>query len=405
MPMIIFFMRQNHKKKGLSEILELKKIEQVDRPIETANGLPNECYISEDYLKYERDKIFCDKWTVIGVGSSIPNVGDAKPYNLLGIPLIMIRDNDKKIRVFHNVCSHRGFKLLDKPCTLRNVIRCPYHSWSYDFKGKLISTPNIGGLNIHQTDKFDKSLSNLKEVKSKIWMDIIFININSNELDFKEYIKPLEQRWSKFISKDDHELLKHSDDYGYFSLDVNCNWKFAIENYCESYHLPWIHPELNKVSNINDHYHIQGLPNRFAGQGSKKYEQPVKGNKKFESFPNWDKGMLKNSEYIALFPNVMIGLHVDHFYVFWLEPISTNKTKEHLEMYYVGSDSANGEELKDMRRENSRFWKDVMSEDIKAVEGMQDGRNSPVYNGGNFSPVMDNPTHQFHKWVASNLIV
>ena len=115
--------------------------------------------------------------------------------------------------------------------------------------------------------------------------------------------------------------------------------------------------------------------------------------------------MLKNSEYIALFPNVMIGLHVDHFYVFWLEPISTNKTKEHLEMYYVGSDSANGEELKDMRRENSRFWKDVMSEDIKAVEGMQDGRNSPVYNGGNFSPVMDNPTHQFHKWVASNLIV
>ena len=405
MPMIIFFMRQNHKKKALSEILELKKIEQVDRPIETANGLPNECYISEDYLKYERDKIFCDKWTVIGVGSSIPNVGDAKPYNLLGIPLIMIRDNDMKIRVFHNVCSHRGFKLLDKPCTLRNVIRCPYHSWSYDFKGKLISTPNIGGLNIHQTDKFDKSLSNLKEVKSKIWMDIIFININSNELDFKEYIKPLEQRWSKFISKDDHELLKHSDDYGYFSLDVNCNWKFAIENYCESYHLPWIHPELNKVSNINDHYHIQGLPNRFAGQGSKKYEQPVKGNKKFESFPNWDKGMLKNSEYIALFPNVMIGLHVDHFYVFWLEPISTNKTKEHLEMYYVGSDSANGEKLKDMRRENSRFWKDVMSEDIKAVEGMQDGRNSPVYNGGNFSPVMDNPTHQFHKWVASNLIV
>ena len=44
-----------------------------------------------------------------------------------------------------------------------------------------------------------------------------------------------------------------------------------------------------------------------------------------------------------------------------------------------------------------------MSEDIKAIEGMQEGRNSPVYNGGNFSPVMDNPTHQFHKWIANNL--
>ena len=403
--MVIFFVNQNHKKKGLSEILDVKKIEQVNRPIEVANGLPNECYISEDYLKYEREKIFCDKWTVIGVGSSIPNVGDAKPYNLLGIPLMMIRDKDMKIRVFHNVCSHRGFKLIEKPGTLRNVIRCPYHSWSYDFKGNLVSTPHIGGFNIHEANKFEKSKSQLKEVKSKIWMDIIFVNINSNKIDFKEYIGPLEQRWSKFIDKDDHELLKHSDDYGYFTLDIKCNWKFAIENYCESYHLPWIHPELNKVSSINDHYHIQGLPNRFAGQGSKKYEQSLKGNKRFNSFPNWDKELLKNSEYIALFPNVMIGLHLDHFYVFWLEPISINKTKEHLEMYYVGNDSANGEELKDMRRENSRFWKDVMTEDIKAIEGMQDGRSSPVYNGGNFSPVMDKPTHQFHKWVASNLVV
>ena len=403
--MVSFFVNQNHKNKALSDILDIKKLMNVDKPIEMANGLPNQCYTSEQYLKFERDKIFSDKWTVIGVGSSIPNAGDAKPYNLLGIPLFIVRDMDLKIRVFHNVCSHRGFKLLDKYCNLKNVIRCPYHSWSYDFKGNLVATPHIGGLNIHQTEKFDKSQSNLKEVRSKIWMDIIFININSNEVDFDEYIEPLKQRWSKFINHEDHKLLVHSNDYGYFNLDVKCNWKFAIENYCESYHLPWIHPELNKVSNINDHYHIQGLPNRFAGQGSKKYKQPIKGNKKFNTFPNWDKEMLENSEYIALFPNVMLGLHVDHFYVFWLEPISITETKEHLEMYYVGEDSANGEELKDMRKENSRFWKEVMSEDIKAVEGMQDGRNSPVYNGGNFSPIMDNPTHQFHKWVAKNLIV
>ena len=57
-----------------------------------------------------------------------------------------------------------------------------------------------------------------------------------------------------------------------------------------------------------------------------------------------------------------------------------------------------------LRKENSRFWKDVMLEDVNAIEGMQEGRNSPVYNGGNFSPVMDEPTHQFHKWVAKSLI-
>ena len=402
--MVIFSVDQILKKNSLSKILDIKKLENIDKPIEVANGLPNECYISEDYLAHEKEKVFCDKWTVIGVGSSIPKQGDAKPYNLLGIPLILVRDKDMKIRVFHNVCSHRGFKLLDKSCALKNVIRCPYHSWSYDFKGNLIATPNIGGLNVHQSGKFIKSKSNLKKVRSEVWMDIIFVNINSNEIDFKEYIKPLEERWSKFIKKEDQDLIVHSKDYGYFNLEVNCNWKFAIENYCESYHLPTIHPELNRVSNINDHYHIQGLPNRFAGQGSKNYQQLIKGNKKFNTFPNWDKNLLKNSEYIALFPNVMIGLHIDHFYIFWLEPLSINKTREHMQMYYVGDESANGKELYELRKENARFWKDVMLEDINAIEGMQEGRGSPVYNGGNFSPVMDRPTHQFHKWVANSLL-
>ena len=189
-----------------------------------------------------------------------------------------------------------------------------------------------------------------------------------------------------------------------FSLDVKCNWKFAIENYCESYHLPWIHPELNKVSNISNHYHIQGLPNRFAGQGTNKYDRPVlKEIKVLIIFQIGQKTLPKKAEYIALFPNVMIGLHIDHFYVFWLEPKSISETKEHLMMYYVGDDSANGSEFAEMRKKNAEFWKEVMSEDIKAIEGMQEGRNSPAYNGGNFSPVMDNPTHQFHKWVANNL--
>ena len=397
-------MHQNLKNLPLSKILDIEKINNVDKPIEVANGLPNECYTNQDYLAHEKEKIFYNKWTAIGVGSSIPKIGDAKSFNLLGIPLILIRDKNMDVRVFHNVCSHRGFKLLDKVCTLKNVIRCPYHSWAYDFNGQLVATPHIGGLNNHQSTNFNKTKSNLKEVKTKLWMDIVFVNINSNELDFDQYIKPLEERWSKFINKDDQKLIVKSDDYGYFSLEVKTNWKFAVENYCESYHLPTIHPELNKVSNINDHYHIQGLPNRFAGQGSKKYDQIVKGNKIFDTFPNWEKSMLKNSEYVALFPNVMIGLHIDHFYVFWLEPLAMNKTKEHMQMYYVGEESANGEQLKEMRKQNLKFWKDVMLEDINAVEGMQEGRNSPVYNGGNFSPIMDQPTHQFHKWVAHNLI-
>ena len=88
MSMVIFFVDQNKKKKSLSEFLDIKKLINVDKPIESANGLPTECYTRDQYLEYERNKIFSDKWTVIGVGSSVHDVGYAKPYNLLGIPLM-----------------------------------------------------------------------------------------------------------------------------------------------------------------------------------------------------------------------------------------------------------------------------------------------------------------------------
>ena len=389
--------------KKLSDILDPNKIEVVKNPIEKAHGLPNECYLNNDYLEFEKEKIFKNNWTMIGVASSVPNPGDAKPFNLLGIPILIVRNKENEVKVFHNVCSHRGFKLVDQECKLKNVIRCPYHSWSYDFNGKLTVTPHIGGLGKHEVEGFDKNKSNLKEIKSNIWMDLIFININSNAKPFEDFIKPLEDRWSKFNSKKDQKLIRHSTDNGYFNMTVNSNWKFAIENYCESYHLPWIHPELNKVSNISDHYHIEDENLNFSGQGSNKYSQQFDGNIKFKCFPNWPTELSEKSEYVSLYPNVMLGIHIDHFYAFWLEPISNNQTKEHFELYYVGDESASSDEFKDIREKNFAFWQEVMNEDVTAIEGMQNGRNSPAYNGGNFSPVMDTPTLMFHKWVATNL--
>ena len=308
------------------KIIEKTKLDVVNNPIEQSHGLPNECYTSEAYTKIERKKIFEDKWIVIGVASSVPNKGDAKPFNLLDLPIIILRDKKDKIRVFHNVCSHRGYKILQKPCNIKNTIRCPYHSWSYNTDGKLIATPHIGGMNKHHAKNFNKSASGLKEIRSAVWLDLILINISNNEIPFEKYIKPLSERLSKFWYLKDRKLISHSNDYGYFQLKANCNWKFAIENYCESYHLPWVHPSLNSYSNIEDHYHIQGLPNRFAGQGTTVYNPRLKSKEKFPCFPNWPKDKEHIAEYVALFPNVMLGIHKDHYYAYWLEPVNHKYT-------------------------------------------------------------------------------
>ncbi len=385
-------------------IINKKKLDVVKKKINKAHGLPNECYTSKEYTQIERKKLFEDKWVVIGVASSLPNEGDAKPFDLLGLPILIVRNKKKKIKVFHNICSHRGVKLVNEPGKIKNVIRCPYHSWSYNLDGDLIATPHIGGMNKHQSEHFKKSNSNLKKIRSFVWLDLIMININNNEIPFEDYIKPLSNRWNKFWPLDDRKLIQHSNDYGYFKLTAKCNWKFAIENYCESYHLPWVHPGLNSYSKIEDHYHIQGLPNRFAGQGTVVYNPRLKGKEKFPCFPNWPKNKENVAEYIALFPNVMLGIHKDHFYSYWLEPINHELTLEHMEIYYVGEEAALSNRFKSLRKQNHKLWEDIQKEDVDIIQRMQIGRNSPAYNGGNFSPIMDNPTHHFHKWVATNLI-
>ena len=390
--------------KNIYDVISKEKLDVVSNSIEKAHGLPNECYLEGEYTAIERKKLFEDRWVAVGVASSLPNPGDAKPFDLLGIPLIILRDKDNKIRVFHNVCSHRGYKLLHKACRLKNVIRCPYHSWSYDLKGDLVATPHLGGINQHEHEDFEKSKSNLKEVRSAIWIDLIMVNISNNEVSFEEYIKTLEDRWSEFWTKEDQQMIYHANDYGYFLLKAKCNWKFAVENYCESYHLPFVHPGLNSYSKIDDHYHIQGLPNRFAGQGTVVYNPRFENDEEFPTFPGWNKKKERYAEYVALFPNVMLGIHKDHYYAYWLEPISHNYTKEHMEVYYVGEEAALSNKYKSLREQNYKQWHSIQSEDLMIIEGMQEGRNSPVYNGGNFSPVLDNPTHHFHKWVATSLI-
>ena len=385
-------------------IIDKKKLDVVNNSIEKAHGLPNECYTSKDYTLIERKKLFEDKWIVAGVASSIPEIGDVKPIDILGMPILILRNKQNEVKVFHNVCSHRGVKLVSKSGKINSLIRCPYHSWSYSLDGELMATPHIGGMNKHSADGFDKSKSNLKEIRSYIWLDLIMININQNEMSFEEYIKPLSDRWEKFWPIKDRELIHHSNDFGYFKLNAKCNWKFAIENYCESYHLPWVHPGLNSYSKIEDHYHIQGLPNRFAGQGTVVYNPQFKGKEKLPSFPNWPKDKENIAEYVALFPNVMLGIHKDHYYAYWIEPISHEFTLEHMELYYVGEQAAQANKFKSLRKQNHKQWEDIQKEDVDIIQGMQTGRNSPSYNGGNFSPVMDNPTHHFHKWVAQNLI-
>lgn len=374
-------------------------LEGVLRPTAEANGLPNPAYQDAEFAAIEREQVLAGAWTAIATGHEIPNPGDTIPRDAAGQPLILLRGQDGAIRVFHNVCSHRGMTLIDKPCNVGKSVRCPYHSWTYDLEGSLRATPYIGGPRKNDCEGFDKSAHGLKPVRSAVWFDIVFVNMDGTAPDFADHIAPLAERWKLF----DDSVLRHGGAGASITLDVNCNWKLAVENYCEAYHLPWVHPKLNMYSKLEDHYNIEesGL---FAGQGTVAYAPALpEGGVALPDFPGLPAEWGRQAEYVALFPNMLLGIHKDHFYSVRIESLGLDRTREHMEIYYIG-DGADDPAFAATRDANHAAWRSVFEEDIFAVEGMQRGRRSPAFGGGVFSPVMDTPTHCFHRWMADRLL-
>ena len=369
----------------------------VQASIEIANGLPNACYIDPKIYQHEQNTLFRDSWVAVGFGKDIPEPGWVKPTDFAGLPLLLVRNQDGNINVFQNVCRHRGMLLVDTAKQLRGPITCPYHAWAYDLDGTLRKTPHVGGTDIHTHDSIKHCDYPLNTVRAHLWHDIIFVNISGTAPEFNDYAENLIDRWGEF-----EQPIYHGGPDSSFGFKLNCNWKLAVENYCESYHLPFVHPALNSYSRLEDHYNIIDTPN-YAGQGTMVYVPQISGDGR--QFPNFDGLSAKwdtGAEYVALFPNVLLGVHRDHYFAIILTPDGPEKTTEQIELYYT-TPRATTAEFADMRAINSEMWRTVFSEDIQVVEGMQKGRYATAYDGGKFSAVMDGPTHHFHKWVAKVL--
>lgn len=365
--------------------------------VNTANGLPNAHYISPEVFDEEKRSVLYANWSGIGFGKDIPEAGDARPVDFLGMPILLVRDRNGDIGVFQNTCRHRGMILVDKPQKIRGAIRCPYHSWCYGLNGELRTTPHVGGpgQNTHEDLKMDEL--GLLRIRSYVWRDVVFVNVDGNAPAFEDVHGALLERWKEF-----EQPIFHGGDTSSFKLEVATNWKLAVENYCESYHLPWVHPGLNSYSRLEDHYNIEER-GHYSGQGTLVYRQLKDQDENtlpdFEGLSDkWDEG----AEYVAVYPNVLFGVQRDHSFAIVLEPQDCGNTVEHIELYYSKPEK-DTPELDGLRTSNAQLWKTVFEEDVFVVEGMQKGRHGELFDGGRFSPAMDGPTHNFHHWVATQI--
>ena len=371
----------------------LTDLSRVKEPLGTANGLPNAHYIDPAVFAEERDALLFGQWAGLAVAADVPEAGDAKPIAFMGMPLLLLRDRNDQVRVFQNTCRHRGMILVEEPRKIEGAIRCPYHSWCYSTEGKLVSTPHVGGPGQNTHPDVDRATLGLIEIRSHIWRDVVWVNVNGQAPEFEVAMKPVMDRWAEF-----ERPLYHGGADSKFVLSVKSNWKLAVENYCESYHLPWVHPGLNSYSRLEDHYNIEEY-GAYSGQGTLVYRQLEGTNgAKFTDFEGLDAKWDTAAEYISVYPNVLLGMHRDHAFAIVLVPKGPEETEENIHLYY-----ATPETDAELRAKNTEQWKVVFEEDIFVVEGMQRGRHGVNFDGGRFSPAMDGPTHCFHDWVAGKV--
>ena len=369
----------------------------VTAPVATARGLPNPFYTDPALFEAEKERLFFRGWAALGFASDVPGPGDARPVDFLGQPLLMARDREGRLRVFQNVCRHRGMILVAEPCRIERAIRCPYHSWCYELDGRLRTTPHVGGPGRNRHDQIRREELGLLEVRSHEWLGVVFVNLDGGAPAFEEANAALLDRWAEF-----DRPLHHGGPESSFSLEIAANWKLAVENYCESYHLPWVHPGLNSYSRLEDHYHIEAA-GQFSGQGTLAYRPMLtEDGRRFPLFGGLSEKWAEGAEYIALYPNVLLGVHKDHVFAMLLRPLAHDRTVEHVGIWYADAEVA-GEAWAEMRAANARMWRDVFAEDVFVVEGMQKGRHARGFDGGRFSPVMDGPTHCFHDWAARRI--
>ena len=362
--------------------------------LERDHGLPGRHFTDRAILALERQFVFERSWMCVGLSADVPVKGDLFPVVVFGQSLLMVRDATE-LRVFHNVCSHRGATLVDEPKRSGPRIVCPYHSWTYRLDGELVSPPHVGGADRHDCPGIDRARLGLRAIRSCEWAGHVFVNLSGTAPPFEEFIRPVAERfrqieWTEL--RRDASLARQ--------LDVGANWKIIVENFVESYHVPWVHKALNAVNPMSMHFQILG-GHSYLGQGGTGYQgDQVSGT----SLPLM-KGLAGYSRYeaLAVFPNLILNPLPDMTFSIILLPESAERTRERLEFFYVGDEA-----LRDVHRAarsaGADFVASVNTEDVTIVERVQRGRLSAAFTGGQFAMAQETTSLQFQKMIAARIL-
>jgi len=395
----------------VTDILGAAAVAGLRKPIGEACGLPATAYTSDAFFRLEQKQLFARTWMCLAFASDVPGPGDAIPLMAAGLPLILVRDREGAIRVFHNVCRHRAAMMVTEPCTNLKQFSCPYHAWAYDLDGRLKSTPYFDGTKGGNTrTNLDIGALGLVPVRTAVWHHWVFINIDGNAPPFEEHVRPLEE----LIQGADigATRMAHREDW-----EWRGNWKMQNDNW-ETYHHVWVHR--NVFTKMSDDLDMEtgqpiaepiplGTVVTLKRRGDQDF-YPAVGDLPAIPFPEGRKRVRCTS---VVFPNMTLTLQSDHLASVIADPVAADRTVSKMGFFFVG-DAATAPEYAEKRKKTLSRWlgetgrmRDyggIRSQDMKIWEQQQIARQSPVADKVVFSPVWEKNVHHFQNMLVDTML-
>ena len=199
--------------------------------------LPSRYYHDPQIHRRELSAVFHRSWCYVGPASRLAEPGDYRVETIADQCILLVRDEDSRIRAFFNVCQHRGHELLSGAGNRKKRIVCPYHAWTYGLDGRLLQAPHTDRMH-----RFDAADFALKPVRLANCAGLLFANLDDNATDFEQEYPGLEQ-----ILRDCLPGLEGFSTVFECDYDIAANWKIVVDNFSEGYHIPVAHRKLSQV--------------------------------------------------------------------------------------------------------------------------------------------------------------
>jgi phenylpropionate dioxygenase-like ring-hydroxylating dioxygenase large terminal subunit len=332
--------------------------------------LPYSWYMDAEVFARERERLFEHSWVYAGHTGQLAEPGTYFTLRVGEVPLVVVRDRERELRAFMNVCRHRGSEVMagSGSCT---TLQCPYHAWTYGLDGALRAAPRS------EADlDFDREPLGLRPAQVDSWGPFLFVNADAGAAPLADTLGPLPEIVARG-GVDVGELRFHSGR----SYSLQTNWKVAVENYLECYHCAVAHPGFSKLIDVApDSYRLE----RHATFASH-YAPPRDGG--------------AEGQFHLIWPLTKVNIWPGHanLSIGRLLPVETGVTEGILDYFFApGADP-------DWLESFFELDNQVGAEDRELVESVQRGMRSGAFEHGRLMLPSEELIGDFQRWVAAVL--